>query len=226
MVVFLYKTTLPKTKMTVNTPNHQYYNGIPVTGPREDRTTDDLARLHGYADLGDMVSSLPEKAKVLDAGAGLSTLGHEVTTARPDVDWTNLDASYAKSSPIRTQAEQDAPPNLHIVQGDVRSLVRRHVLGKGFAPDTFDEVVSHFLVPHLVDRPGDAERAAAQLFRVAKVGGRLSIGPVFDVYDLNSLVTADDVVPTVRLIKPEGGTGEAFARDVAMKVLPPIFRPK
>ncbi len=139
--------------------------------PTTERSADTLAYGHGYKSLTDLAYSLPPQAKVLDVGAGASSLGSVVAQLRPDVHWTNLDFSYHDRQ-ILKDISRDAPPNLTFIAGDVTKL------DDFVEPASMDAVFSYWLFPHLSlydKRP--ALTAAVQVYKAVKSGGILAVGP-------------------------------------------------
>lgn len=130
-----------------------------------------LARAHGFKDVAELSKSLPPSAKVLDVGAGASTLGREIAARRPDIVWTNLDYNYRNSS-VLDEVQQDAPENVKYIAGDATKLTGL------FKPGTFDAVFSYWLFPHLsLDDELPARKAAEEIYKVTASGGYMSIGP-------------------------------------------------
>jgi hypothetical protein len=77
------------------------------------------------ATLADFAESLPANARIVDVGAGLSTLGAEVTAIRDDIEWTNFDINYRPDHPsykVVDEAAALAAPNLIFRQGDILDL--------------------------------------------------------------------------------------------------------
>lgn len=136
-----------------------------------DRTADVLAYRHGYKSLKNLAESLPRHANALDVGAGASTLGKEVAKLRPDIHWTNLDYSYYDKQ-ILQDASQGTPPNLKFIAGDAAKL------DEFIKPASMDVVLSYWLFPHLASYDREtALIAASQLYKVAKTGGLMLVGP-------------------------------------------------
>jgi predicted SAM-dependent methyltransferase len=66
----------------------------------------------------------------------------------------------------------DAPANISFNPIDARNITSE------YGDNSVDAIFSYWLFPHLMDiNPEHARHAAAQLYRVAKLGGQLSIGP-------------------------------------------------
>jgi len=158
---------------------------IQYTDPNEtlacmtDRDADRLARMYGYMGVEDLSATLPDKAKVIDLGAGLSDLGHAVSHHRPDVNWINFDARYGNTSfPTEEQTaiaqmQATAPPNLTYVGGNVLNLPDE-IRAKRFA-----RVFSYYMFPHVIDYFGKetAAKAMRDAVNVIAIGGALSVGP-------------------------------------------------
>ena len=139
--------------------------------PTTERDADTLARRHGYSGITDLAHSLPLHAKVIDVGAGASTLGSAAARLRPDIQWINLDFNY-RDERILKAVGQGTPPNLTFVAGDVMTL------DAYVEPASIDAVFSYWLFPHLsLYDQQTALTAAAQLYRAAKSGGILAVGP-------------------------------------------------
>jgi len=139
--------------------------------PTTDRSAETLARRHGYETVAKLAASLPQHAKVLDVGAGASTLGHAVAQLRPDVHWVNLDFSYHDKQILR-DVSRSTPPNLEFIAGDVTHL------DEFIKPASMDAVFSYWLFPHLsLYDPQTALMAAEQIYKAAKPGSMLVVGP-------------------------------------------------
>ena len=156
------------------TPGGNPGSPVPELAPSTQRDAEHLASRYGFASLAALASSLPEGAEILDLGAGASPLGREVALLRPDVHWTNLDTSY--DDPLmRDELMPGVPHNLSFVAGDAQQL------GELFPASVFDRVFSFWLLPHLSLNDDTAAVAAAeQMFRAAKDGGEVFIGPIFN----------------------------------------------
>src|SRR5688500_1438327 len=87
---------------------------IPTTG----RKTAFQARQLGYESVVDFAASLPEGATIVDVGAGLSRLGHEVGNYRPDVHWINIDPCY-RDEEIAAAAQEGLPDNVRLLSEDI-----------------------------------------------------------------------------------------------------------
>jgi hypothetical protein len=134
------------------------------------RTAIELALYHGYESVNQLAESLPENANVLDAGAGDSSLGREVATLRPDIQWTNFDYSYYSLVPDSTT--KDCPPNLSLQAGDITKL------NEFYEPESFDATFSYWMLPHMsLESDEPVREAAKQMFIATKLDGLLSIGP-------------------------------------------------
>ena len=190
-----------------------------------------LAKKHGFESLADLVATLPESAKVIDVGAGASTLGKEAARLRPDITWINFDYSYFDPE-ILAEASADAPPNLELVAGDATTLL------EDYSPEEFDAVFSYWLMPHLSLASDEAaQEAVTGMLNSAKEGAYVSIGPKVgrpkgrlprlrgqdsihfvknDTYDLNNL--ANDIIQITKL------KGRAiFFQKFSNEVLTPFF---
>jgi len=142
--------------------------------PVFDRSASVLARAFGYQSCAVLAGSLPADARVLDVGAGASTLGLEVCRLNPDVEWINADPCYGKKS-VQEQlaARKDLPANLRFVPTDVVDLIEE------FGPHSFDKVFTFFMLQHLeLSAPDVALQGTKNLLRMPKPKGSLSLGPV------------------------------------------------
>lgn len=111
-----------------------------------------LAEIYGDgATIDEFAASLPEGARIYDAGAGLSTFGTEVAQRNRGIHWTNADINYGRSDhvshPLVRAAIDAAPPNVRYVQSDVLQL-------PGDESGSYHRVYSYNLVTHLtrIDR--------------------------------------------------------------------------
>lgn len=169
-----------------------------------ERNAELIARMHGFESVAQLAESLPQGARVLDAGAGASPFGKEVAALRPDITWTNYDYSYNDPA-ILDDVSRDAPDNVQYVPGDATRL------GSDYESETFDAVFSYWLVPHLsLDGPGPATAAAKGLFVVTKPKGYISIGPKTSKRGLPSIRAKE----AYHAIKDEGLDLDSFAETV------------
>lgn len=172
--------------------------------PTTERSAGILARRYGYASVAALADSLPPDARVLDVGAGASSLGREIARLRPDVRWTNLDFSYYDTQ-ILDDVSKGAPSNLTFVAGDATQLDVSVSFG------SMDAVFSYWLLPHLsLYDQKTALTAARQMYVAAKPGGVLAIGP--RVHPM--LHPASLTGRSWRITKGEGMTAEAFGCEV------------
>jgi SAM-dependent methyltransferase len=142
--------------------------------PTTDRDAGLLAKRHRFDSLASLIEFLPRSANVLDVGAGLSNLGVTVARSRSDIHWTNFDYSYNDLS-ILGRAQADAPENMSFVAGDATNLTQT------YQDEEFDAVFSYWMFPHLsIDSRLPAEDVARQIYRVARQGALISIGPKTD----------------------------------------------
>lgn len=186
--------------------------------PSTQRDAEHLANRYGFASLAELAQSLPAGAEILDAGAGASPLGREVTQLRPDVRWTNFDYGYDDPL-IRAELLPDSPPNLRYLAGDVRRLQDM------FPAGTFDCVFSFWLLPHLSLADDAGAIAAAQaMFAVAKDGGEVFVGPIFSAAhssDGREIAYGD----AIRIVKDQDINTDEFAREaVRLTRLPIVAR--
>lgn len=153
--------------MTKQLDSNAWFRILPTT----DRSADVLARRHGYGTVQKLADSLPQHAKVLDVGAGASSLGSVVAKLRPDIHWINLDYSYYNKR-ILADVSHNAPPNLEFIAGDATKL------GQFIKPGSIDAAFSYWLFPHLsLYDPVTTLTAAEQLYVATKPGGMLIVGP-------------------------------------------------
>lgn len=144
---------------------------IPTTG----RKTTYQAKQFGYNSVRELAGALPKNAIVMDIGAGLSRLGHEVAALRDDIRWINVDPCYQeKTASIKFSGSQRASNvefwSDNIVTGSTK-LDGLH--------GTVDVVYSYWLMPHLsleADEP--AIHAVEHMYDLLKPKGKLIIGPV------------------------------------------------
>jgi Methyltransferase domain len=139
------------------------------------RSAETLAQLHGFESLDAFVDSLPQDARVLDIGAGVSTFGRDVAKERPDITWVNFDFSYLEERVMqRVTQDPNTPPNLLHIAGDAKNIDGIPEL----EPESFDAVLSYWLLPHIsLDGKEGAAAIAANAFRLARPGALLSLGP-------------------------------------------------
>ncbi|MCB9823046.1 class I SAM-dependent methyltransferase [Candidatus Nomurabacteria bacterium] len=165
------------------------------------RSAESLARAHGFESVAELAEQLPEYAKVIDVGAGASPFGVEVAKLRPDITWVNFDYSYGADPEILKEVSIGAPSNVEYVAGDATKLT------DVYEPETFDAVFSYWLLPHMsLDEPGPARAAAEAMYKVTKIGGRISIGSRND--RLRRLFGGKDQYNT------ESGSSEEFADKI------------
>jgi hypothetical protein len=177
----------------------EHFHTVPTTA----RRANFVVSRHGFENIASLAGSLPLEAVAIDVGAGVSPLGNEVATLRPDIQWINFDFSYIDPA-ILAEAAMDAPKNVEFVQGDASRL------SEEYPPGTFDALFSYWLMPHLsLYTTETAKKTAAGMFDVAKYGGYLSIGPI----------TGGFVAQRrgYHLIKTEDVSREEFAQEVADK---------
>jgi demethylmenaquinone methyltransferase/2-methoxy-6-polyprenyl-1,4-benzoquinol methylase len=121
---------------------------------------------------------LPVRGSLLDVGSGTGDIAAAARRRYPHAQVVGTDFTYEMMAAGRSQpARRDLP----FVQGDTLSLP--------FADNSFDAVVSGFLIRNVVDRAG----ALAEQARVTKPGGRVVcleitppanslLGPLFQLY--------------------------------------------
>jgi hypothetical protein len=158
----------------------KYTDPAETIGCMTDREGTFLAKAYGYVSLNALCAELHYGAAVLDMGSGLSDFGHEVTTRRPDIDWTNFDARYgdetipADEQEAIARMQAKAPANLAYVGGnalDLPSQIRaRH----------FDRVFSYYMFPYVIDYFGidAAVETMENSLKLLRPNGSLSTGPI------------------------------------------------
>lgn len=177
-----------------------WFRMLPTTG----RSAEMLTRRYGYKTLLQLANHLPQDAKVLDAGAGASSLGRVVATLRPDIHWINLDYSYYDKQ-ILADVSSNAPSNLEFMAGDVTQL--DHFI----KPSSLDAVFSYWLFPHLsLYDPKTTITAAVQLYKATKSGGTLAVGPRKQpIFHHDTLLGKSWLI-----IKDKGLTADVYSQEV------------
>ena len=134
-----------------------------------------MALLYGYG-LGQsaveaLASDLPPGAEVADYGAGLSTLGFEICQMRPDVHWTNIDASYGLEA-VKKRAIKQRLDNLQFVKANVLDF-RAIEMGR------YDRIFSWYMLPHVALAGQPVARSALRnIIYSANSRGKISLGPI------------------------------------------------
>jgi demethylmenaquinone methyltransferase/2-methoxy-6-polyprenyl-1,4-benzoquinol methylase len=124
---------------------------------------------------------LPPQGRLLDVGTGTGDIAAEARRRYPQVQAIGADFTYEM---MAVGKQQPTRRNLPFLQGDTLALP--------FPDNTFDAVVSGFLVRNVVDRMA----ALAEQARVTKPGGRVVcleitppsnsvLGPLFQFYFFN-----------------------------------------
>lgn len=124
------------------------------------------------------LADLPTRGRLLDTGTGTGDIAAEARRRSPAAEVVGVDFTIEMMLAGR---HDPARAFLPFVQGDTFALP--------FADDTFDAVVSGFLLRNVVDRPAALREQA----RVAKPGGRVVclettppsnsvLGPLFEFY--------------------------------------------
>jgi hypothetical protein len=145
----------------------QYHNA-PITA----RTPTELAINYGYISREACLSSIPENARVMDVGAGLSSFGRFIARNREDVTVVNFDYAYYDSH-LRRELDKKSPGNLEHVPLDI-------VKGPVAAwRGDFDTGYSFWLLPHLSLEKDitPASKAASNMLAMMKLTGELRVGP-------------------------------------------------
>ncbi len=189
------------------------------------RRGDILAPKYGFDGVEDLAESLPPQARVLDVGAGLSTLGENISKLRPDIDWTNADNQYGDPGKRYAARFEDAvemaPKNLQFVEANAVDLAAI------FGTEQFDRVFSYWMLPHIMRNDHNAGvRAAENMLMVAKKSGSVAIGPVsrpfFSKESLRDL--AMEVQPAEELSDLAVQAGEIVARHERIEGLTIVGR--
>jgi ubiquinone/menaquinone biosynthesis C-methylase UbiE len=151
----------------------------------------------------DVAAATPDGAAVLDVGTGPGVLLVELAARRPDLRLTGVDLS----ADMITAATRNLAPygeRSHARVGDVTDLP--------FPDGSFDLVVSSLSLHHW-DRP---EAAAAELARVLRPGGRITIYD-FPFAPFDTLAAAAGIQSVLNGRRPERTpirTGVLFLRCV------------
>lgn len=140
---------------------------------------------------------LPVNGRLLDVGTGTGDIAAAARRRLPYLDVVGADFTYEMMAAGKSQPARNSLP---FIQGDTLALP--------FVDNSFDAVVSGFLVRNVVDRVG----ALAEQARVTKPGGRVvclettppensPLGPLFQLYFFN-------IVPLLGALI--SGDGEAY----------------
>lgn len=143
---------------------------VPKVVPTTGRTPHFLAKRYGYKSLSDFINDIPRNATVIDAGAGLSLLGHAVAKRRPDVIWLNLDPFYKNER--HQAAASDAPPNVRYMAEDISKPSSK------LAKLKVARIYSYWMLPHLSiysDEP--VRRVAGVMWDMLSPSGVIMVGP-------------------------------------------------
>jgi hypothetical protein len=143
------------------------------------RPTDGLATRHNFASVHALAKSIPSGGRVIDVGAGLSRLGHVVTTFREDVEWVNFDTAYGDTeynADIKRRLGQlitAAPDNLNYISGSIVNPPDELV------PKQYARIFSFWMLPHLIDTsPRLGVAAAYNMLQLGEPDSILSTGPM------------------------------------------------
>ena len=142
--------------------------------------------------------NLPPRGRLLDVGTGTGDIAYEAAKRYPGVKAIGSDFTYEMMAAGVGKAPGRALP---FVQGDTYALP--------FPNDTFDAVVSGFLVRNVVDRVA----AFREQTRVTRPGGRVvcletappsntPLGPLFQLYFFNIVPLLGGLI---------SGDGDAYA---------------
>ncbi|HMS23639.1 MAG TPA: hypothetical protein PKB09_02425 [Candidatus Saccharibacteria bacterium] len=153
-------------------------------GPVTSRCADALALRYGFENTERMAENIPEDSRVLDVGAGLSNLGNEIASTRPDINWCNLDINYNNAvygPSMKWRFERlvnDAPNNVEYVTGSILSP------SESLVQMRFARIFSYYVLPHVaLYSPGLALIAMHNMRTMSSPGGIISIGPIPGVGD-------------------------------------------
>lgn len=142
------------------------------------RPSDMLANRFGFSSVQSLAESIPSGEEVIDVGAGLSHLGHDVTTLREDIRWANFDVVYAqpdKDIEVRKRLGRlaaSAPENLRYVGGSI--LNPPDELAKRFV-----RIFSYWMLPYIIENnPSHGVVAAWNMIQLGQTDGILSTGPM------------------------------------------------
>lgn len=176
------------------------------------RSPELLALHYGFKDLEEFIDNVPKGARVIDIGAGFSSLGAKVAGLCPDVSWTNVDQHYDQPEVKEIIENQVTPPNLEFVAGNALDLERQ------FGAEKFDLALSYWMLPHIsvVDRNLGVV-AARQMLEITKEGGRLMVGPITGFYGTYNSKKVVDVTKNAELHLDE--TAADIARTTSVKGL-------
>lgn len=181
-------------------------------GPMTASSADFLAQTYGNGStIDEFASSLPENARIIDVGAGLSGFGAAVATRRADIRWTNLDYNYkpgVAQSELLNEARWAAPNNLDFVRGDILDLSPEQ-------SGRYDRAYSYNVLTHLmrIDRKL-GRQALSGLVTLLNVEGELMVGPT------NSKMATDERWKATTL--PAGATTEEIESTQKLLTSPRI----
>lgn len=140
-----------------------------VTG----RDATHLSAAYGYDSVSALAAALPERARVLDAGAGLSNFGKVVASMRPDITWVNYDLCYSNTWRYMAEARRGAPDNVTYVQGDIM------VLPTAAEDGGYNAIFSYWALPH-IQMQHSRQYAIMNMIKAARAGAHISLGPIFE----------------------------------------------
>lgn len=186
----------------INLPAHEQLHHITY------RSSEELASRFGFTSVEYLAESIPSGEKVIDVGAGLSRLGHDVAGLRQDIEWVNFDVAYAqpdKDTKVRKRLGQlvvDAPDNLHYVAGSILNPPEE------LKPKSFARIFSYWMLPYLIENdPHQGAAAAWNMVRLGKTGGIIRVGPMRSYADKAQAFiipeSREDVIElAVNIVKP------------------------
>lgn len=139
--------------------------------PTNGRDANSQAAYYGYASAGDLASSLPPKAKLIDIGAGTSDFGRVIAAARWDVEVTCFDLRYGNANILQQAAGDNPPPNINFVAGDILKIEETDLALNGF-----DRAFSSRLIQHIELEDRVLARAAlVNIGRLLKADGSMIV---------------------------------------------------
>lgn len=120
-----------------------------------------IAKVHGF-NSEDNFAYFLGSGRVLNVGAGSSTLSRELRNRRPDSDTISMDIVQP-------------PDNLRLGK-----YVLANAASLPFPDATFDRLVATYSAPYWIDRPDESLACFREEMRVTREGGYLLISPFID----------------------------------------------